>query len=50
MVTVLENQFGFMSRRSAVEVTYLMRILGGNYRKNKNGLHIVFIDLKKSIR
>jgi len=48
-VSILENQFGFMPGRSTTEAIYLLRRLMGLYRDRKVDLHMVFIDLKKSI-
>ena len=47
-VSILENQFGFMSGRSIIEAIYLLRKLMGLYRDRKVDLHMVFIDLEKA--
>jgi hypothetical protein len=48
-VTLLtENQFGFMSERSIMEVIFLIRQLMERCKEQKEDLHMVFIDLEKA--
>lgn len=46
-VSTFENQFGFISECSIIEVIHLDKTLMEKYRKRKRNLHIVFIDLEK---
>lgn len=45
-MSILENQFGFMLRRSIMEDIHCTLI--EHYRERKIDLHMVFIDLKKT--
>ncbi|GJR90844.1 retrovirus-related pol polyprotein LINE-1 [Tanacetum coccineum] len=45
---VLENQFGFMLRRSTIEVIHLLRSLMEKCRERQKDLHMAFLDLDKA--
>ncbi|GJS42415.1 retrovirus-related pol polyprotein LINE-1 [Tanacetum coccineum] len=45
---VLENQFGFMPRRSLMEAIHIIRTLMENYRERQKDLHLAFLDLEKA--
>jgi hypothetical protein len=47
VTNVTENQFNFIPGRSTMETIFLIMQLMERYRKQKKGLHMVFIDLEK---
>ena len=47
VTSVIQNQFGFMPRRSTMEAIFLIRQLMERYREQKD-LNMVFIDLEKA--
>jgi hypothetical protein len=48
VTNVIENQFGFMPRRSTIETIFLIRQLMERCREQKKDLHMIFIDLEKT--
>ena len=47
-VTISEQQYGFMPRKSATDVMFALRVLMEKYREGQKELHCVFVDLKKA--
>ncbi|KAI5629826.1 sacsin [Silurus asotus] len=47
-VTICEQQYGFMRKKSTKDAIFAMRKLIENYREGQNEVHCVFVDLKKA--
>jgi hypothetical protein len=43
VINVTENQFGFMSGRSTMEVIFLIRQLMKRYRDQKKDMHMILL-------
>ena len=46
-VTISEQQYGFMPRKSTTDAMFALKVLLEKYRGQK-GLHCVFVDLEKA--
>ena len=47
-ITIGEEQFGFMPKKSTTDAIFALRMLIENYREGRKTLHCVFIDLEKA--
>ena len=50
IVSISEEQFGFVKGKSTTDAIFALRHLQEIYRKGQQDLHCVFIDLEKNIR
>ena len=48
IVSISEEQFGFMKRKSTTDAIFALRQLQERYREGQQDLHCVFIDLEKA--
>ena len=47
-VTISEQQYGFMPRKSTTDAMFALRVLMEKYREGQKELHCVFVDLEKA--
>ena len=47
-ITISEQQYGFMPRKSTTDAMFALRVLMEKYREKQKELHCVFVDLKKA--
>ena len=47
-VTIAEQQFGFMSGRSATDAIFCLRMLLEKWTKGQKAVHCTFVDLEKA--
>ena len=47
-VTISEQQYGFMPRKSTTDAMFALRVLMEKYREGQKELHCVFVDLDKA--
>lgn len=47
-VTICEQQYGFMPRKSTRDALFALRMLMEKYREGQKELHYVFVDLEKA--
>ncbi|KAI5100986.1 hypothetical protein C0J45_9972 [Silurus meridionalis] len=47
-VTICEQQYGFMPRKSTTDALFALRMLMEKYREGQKELHCVFVDLDKA--
>ncbi|KAI5106658.1 gastrula zinc finger protein XlCGF28.1-like [Silurus meridionalis] len=47
-VTICEQQYGFMPRKSTTDALFALRMLMEKYREGQRELHCVFVDLEKA--
>ena len=50
IVSICEEQFGFVKGKSTTGVIFALRQLKERYREGQHDLHCVFIDLGKKLR
>lgn len=48
MVTISEQQYGFMPGKSTTDARFALRVLIEKYREGQKELHCVFVDLEKA--
>ena len=47
-VTISEQQYGFMPRKTTTDAMFALRVLMKKYREGQKELHCVFVDLEKA--
>lgn len=48
-VTICEQQYGFMTRKSNIDTIFAFKLLTEKYREGQKEPHCVFVDLGKHI-
>ena len=47
-VSISEQQYGFMPRKSTTDAIFALRMLAEKYRESQRELHCAFVDLEKA--
>lgn len=47
-MSICEQQYSFMPRKTVIDAVFALRILIEKYREGQKDLHCVFVDLEKA--